>query len=363
MKRRDFIATTLAATAGLPFLSENAFAQTPTANRLPRWRGFNLLEKFIADVPGWNTAFREKDFEMMQEWGFDFARIPMSYHCWMKPADWLGKTDPQISNEKALTEIDQVVALGKQYKVHINLNLHRIQGYCVNTPPDEPLSLWKDEKALEAAVWQWQYFAKRYKGIPSEQLSFDLINEPAGVDEPAYTKVITVLVKGIREIDLDRLIIADGLQYGTLPVFGIKDLRIGQSTRGYNPMQVSHYQATWVHGIKEWEMPSWNMKIGNETWDKAKLKKDFIDPWKKLEKEGVGIHVGEWGCYKFTPHAVALHWMEDCLSLWKEAGWGWSLWNLRGDFGVLNSGRKDVKYENFKGEQLDRQMLELLKKY
>ena len=55
--------------------------------------------------------------------------------------------------------------------------------------------------------------------------------------------------------------------------------------------------------------------------------------------------------------------MEDCLSLWKEAGWGWSLWNFRGDFGILNSGRTDVQYENFKGEKLDRQMLELLRKY
>jgi len=38
--------------------------------------------------------------------------------------------------------------------------------------------------------------------------------------------------------------------------------------------------------------------------------------------------------------------MGDFLSLWKEAGWGWALWNLRGDFGILDSGRTDVKYED-----------------
>ena len=32
--------------------------------------------------------------------------------------------------------------------------------------------------------------------------------------------------------------------------------------------------------------------------------------------------------------AVVLAWMRDVLSLWKEAGWGWCLWNLRGAFGV-----------------------------
>ena len=34
-----------------------------------------------------------------------------------------------------------------------------------------------------------------------------------------------------------------------------------------------------------------------------------------------------------------------------------------GSFGVLDSGRRDVKYENYKGHKLDRKMLELLKRY
>jgi endoglucanase len=39
------------------------------------------------------------------------------------------------------------------------------------------------------------------------------------------------------------------------------------------------------------------------------------------------------------------------------------MWNLRGDFGVLDSGRQDVTYEDFKGHKLDRKMLELVRKY
>ena len=54
-----------------------------------------------------------------------------------------------------------------------------------------------------------------------------------------------------------------------------------------------------------------------------------------------------------SARAVALAWMEDCLSLWKDAGWGFALWNLRGSFGVLDSERADVEYENFKGHKLD----------
>ncbi len=68
------------------------------------------------------------------------------------------------------------------------------------------------------------------------------------------------------------------------------------------------------------------------------------------------------GCYNQTPHEVALAWLEDVFSLFNEQGWGWSLWNLQGSFGVLDSERKDVKYENYKGHKLDRKLLELLKR-
>jgi endoglucanase len=52
--------------------------------------------------------------------------------------------------------------------------------------------------------------------------------------------------------------------------------------------------------------------------------------------------------------------VRDQLDLWKEAGWGWSLWNLYGGFGILDSGRSDVEYEEFRGHKLDREMLKLL---
>jgi len=36
------------------------------------------------------------------------------------------------------------------------------------------------------------------------------------------------------------------------------------------------------------------------------------------------------------------------------------MWNLRGPFGVIDSGRSDAAYENYQGNRLDRKMLELL---
>jgi endoglucanase len=158
-----------------------------TAGRLPRWRGFNLLEKFTKRRDG-NGPFRESDFEWIAELGFNFVRLPMSYLCWTDPSDWL-----QL-REAELKHIDDAVDLGRKHGVHVNINFHRAPGYCVN-PPREPLDLWTDEKALEACAFHWGHFAKRYKGLPNSHVSFDLLNEPGVLSEDKYVRVVRRLVE------------------------------------------------------------------------------------------------------------------------------------------------------------------------
>jgi endoglucanase len=336
-----------------PAVRPDPSAAAPTlARKLPRWRGFNLLEKFNAAR---NQPFLESDFQWMAEWGFDFVRLPMDYRCWTNAAD------PYRLDEKVLTEVDQAIEFGRKHGVHVNLDLHRAPGYTVASPA-EKMNLWKDEEAQKQFDFQWAAFAKRYRGIPSARLSFDLVNEPANVDAPTYAKVARQVVAAIRAEDPERLVISDGLQYGREPVMELVDLGIAQSTRGYDPMGVSHWKASWVGG-ENWPEPQWPWKKGREILDKKWLYEDRIKPWKALEAKGVGVHVGEWGCFNKTPHPVVLRWMEDCLSLWQDAGWGWALWNLRGSFGLLDSDRADVQYEDFKGHKLDRKMLDLLRRY
>jgi len=325
-----------------------------THTRLPRWRGFNLLEKFTERH---NAPFVETDFEWMAEWGFDFVRLPLSYRCWSPgdPAHWL-----EI-DESVLVHIDRAVEVGRQHGIHVNLNLHRAPGYCVN-PPAEPLDLFSDEQALEACAHHWAHFAARYRGIPNDRLSFDLLNEPGDIPAEPYVRVVERLVSAIREQDPDRLIIADGLRWGNTPVPELARLHIAQSTRGYVPMRISHYKASWVRS-EDWDEPTWPLTVEGDSWDRERLAREMIEPWKALEAMGVGVHVGEWGAFQHTPHSVVLAWMRDQLDLWQAAGWGWAMWNLRGSFGILDSGRADVTYEDFHGHHLDRAMLELIREH
>jgi len=361
MNRRDFLGVSASAAAGLLLPSTmKATHAASTQPRIPRWRGFNLTE-LAGGQRG--ARFRESDFQWMAEWGFDFARLPCSYWAWSTKENWLAIDDT------ALQPLDEAIEFGRRYGIHLNLNLHRIPGYCVNGRELEPYLLFDSppdsmERALEAAAHHWRHLATRYKEVPEKHLSFDLFNEPPFMaDQTRYVKIARTLIAAIREISPARLIVADGADIGQTPVLGLIDEGIVQSTRGYLPKMISHYTATWVPPaeFESFEKPVWPMADRHGVlWNRDKLRTELIDKWKPLTDRGAPVHVGEWGCFNRTPHAACLGWMTDLLALWKEAGWGWSMWNLRGGFGIIDSERPDVRYEDFKGHKLDRRMLELL---
>ena len=222
--------------------------------------------------------------------------------------------------------------------------------------------------------------------------------------------MVRQIVEAIRREDPDRLIISDGLKWGTQPLVELAEMKIAHATRGYVPMELTHYRASWVHGADQFPVPKWpvvtavgmlygtskpdlqtplvidgpfdqstrlRLRVGTgcrnengrivftgaERLDRDWLKHEMIRPWREAEAKGIGVVVGEFGAFNRTSHAVTLAWMEDCLENWREAGWGWALWNFRGSFGVLDSSRKDVEYEDFHGHKLDRKMLDLLQRY
>jgi aryl-phospho-beta-D-glucosidase BglC (GH1 family) len=457
-------------------------------DKLPRWRGFNLLNRFYV---GQVQPFTETDFQIIHDLGFNFVRVPMDYRIWIRNGDWT-----QIDEHKAFDDLNRAIGWAAKYHVHVCLNFHRAPGYTVAKPP-EAKSLWADPEAQRVCALHWAAFARHYKGVPNERLSFNPFNEPDGsVSGATYARVMSVVVKAIRDEDPSRLVIADGLQWAQLPCPDLVPLHIAQSYHDYEPHTLTHYHASWMEGSDTWPVPTWPMvraysylygpdkkefqqplvmtgnfpagtrvdltvdtvsvkgrlvvradgaavldksyacppgkvrevfedaqsvvlaaptkeiALSNEEGDWLTLgalkvtvsgaeypvnldptwamkepplifqgagqrepwaSPDQVDgawlwqhddlPWQQLESQGVGVMVGEWGCYNQTPYDVTLRWMEDNLKNFQRAGWGWALWNLYGEFGILDSDRKGAVYENYRGHKLDRRMLNLLQKY
>jgi aryl-phospho-beta-D-glucosidase BglC (GH1 family) len=380
--RRAFMKTAGSAVIGLGFGMNPALSvsQTVKKNKLPRWRGFNLTDFFSPD-PGrvnGSALSTEDDLRWMSDWGFDFIRLPMAYPYYLKFDRSRDITPSGVyqTDESRLEEIDKLIFLAHKYHFHVSLCLHRAPGYCVNAGFREPFNLWVDQEALDAFCFHWEMWAKRYRNISTDKISFDLVNEPgfradmndqfskrSSVPGEIYRKVAGAAADAIRKVTPERLIVADGNDTGSTVIPEIADLGIGQSCRSYYPGIISHYKAAWA--FKDPESlpdPKWPGQVGKEYLSR-KMLEDFYKPWIEIMGQGTGVHCGECGCWNKTPHQVFLAWFEDVLDILTRNQIGYALWNLRGGFGVLDSGRTDIAYEDWYGHKLDRGMLELLKKY
>ena len=398
----------VATTAFLPWRASLSATQssssksTPPAKN-PPWYGFNLLEYFSTD-PDWmkyfpyknDGVFLEDDFRWIRDWGFNWVRLPMDYRFWTAP-------DLFAIDEKQIEPIDRAIRLGEKYGIHVNICLHRAPGLCILDTMDvkltgiqvtkEKTDVFTDPRTFDAFVHQWTYFADRYKGVPSQRLSFNLVNEPIPLPTPAeladlqkggpvttaelfdperlqrhakdYARLAKASSDAIRAHDPQRLIVTDGYPGGGAPIPDLFTTGMLQSCHTYNPIQVTHHNCEWARGILTGSepVPTWPLRgdKGKVICDRETLETTF-KPWAGLSTRGVPIHFGEMGCYKHTPPDVVLAWFADTLEVFGELNSGWALWNFRGPFGVLDTDRPGTKFENWQGHQLDRPLLTLLQK-
>lgn len=379
MERRTFIKNTTLAAAGLTLskmelLEYGKFSK----NKLPQWKGFNLLDFFSPNPKPTSKPTTEDHFKWMRDWGFDFVRIPIAYPYYLdidRSKNITPKDVYKINNE-AVDRINNLVTLAHKYNMHVSLNLHRAPGYCINAGFYEPFNLWTDEEAQKAFYFHWNMWAKLYKDVSSKKISFDLLNEPSmredmndqhskssAVPGDVYRKVAKGAAEAIRKENPHHLVIADGNNVGNSVIPEIIDLDIAQSCRGYNPGAISHYKAPWANKDPEHlPEPKWPGQVGNKYLSRTMLE-EYYKPWIELTKKGVGVHCGECGCWNKTPHDVFIAWFTDVLSILCENKIGFALWNFIGDFGIIDSGRTDVAYEDWQGHKLDRKLLNLLMKH
>ena len=401
--RREFLktaglGTAALATLGTTGLAPKSFGAAPK-NPIPRWRGFhvNMFRRpqstgagVQANAPGNAPQMQpvnlEDDFRIISDWGFDFVRLPVQYWNWIDYTDKAPKGGPLAKDlfkikESGLVPIDNAIELARKYKLHASLDMHRGPGYNFRETAlgqeNEPFSLWTDKVAQDAFVFYWDMFAKRYRGISSKELSFDLLNEPMGFVIPPksyksdltrarYQKVMTMAVEKIRETSPDRIILVEGLdKQGSADdiIYELIPLGVAQSMHGYAPGELTHYRS-WPDVNKDYlsAPPSWPAKLKDgSTYGREEMEKLYA-PWGWLITQGIGVHCGEFAPTTNIPHDVALRFLTDQLDIWKSYGIGWTYLTLRGSgfLGVMDSGYPDVTYEDFHGHKLDRQLLTLL---
>jgi aryl-phospho-beta-D-glucosidase BglC (GH1 family) len=371
--RRDIIK--LAGAAGLSLGLAGQVAASPAkvapVNALPRWRGFNL--QYLYRTGDRMLKPNEDHFRWISGWGFDFVRIPLNYRNWLQkksaPGELIKPEDAFAVDESVLALVDDAVGYAAKHGIHLCLCFHHAPGYRVGKGVREPFILWRDAAAVEAFTFHWELFARRYRGISKDHLSFNLFNEAPWPSDnfngAFYRDAITPAVKAIRRISPDRIIIADGAGAGNLCVPELIPLGVHQSVHCYIPGNLSHYRVDWMKDRTDWPEPQWPGALDDAgyRWDRSRLD-TFYSPWRDLLAQGVGVHMGETGGSHRTPAPILMGWLADVLGVCSDLKIGFALWDFLGEskFGILDSERTDVAYEDWYGHQLDRKMLELLQR-
>lgn len=236
--------------------------------------------------------------------------------------------------------------------------------------------LWTDKDAQYKYFDLWKALADELKEYPNDLVAYELLNEPVAPYASQWNSLSSQLVRELRLTEPERkLVIGSNMWQGvgtfdalTAPA---NDPNIILSFHFYNPHLFTHYQAEWA------EMKDLNVAIHYPgevitPEDYAQLsdkEKKIVDPYmgtydkgvlagmaqkaiKRAQELGLQLHCGEFGCYKKTPKADRINWMQDIISIFRENGIAYSYWDYKAGFGFCNS----------KGEVIDQEVLNLLTK-
>ena len=329
----------------------------PVVPDIGAWRGVNAVSMFYSP---WNKTedcaygrYLESEFALFEKMGLNFARLPIDYRFFLSAYDW------EHWLEDGLEKVDSAIVYGRRHGIHVNLCLYRSPGMQVYPNDDNRQTLATDPVAVEAFKRIWREFARRYKGIPNSELSFNLVNE-ATCPEADYIRVFGETVDEIHRIDPGRFIILDGNHCATVPVPHFFDVPLtGQSFRGYAPHWFTHYGT--FYGGNPPSKPHWPK--GPEDTEMQWVTKQMAEMLARQDciPKGYPVMIGEFGCYAKMDYESTLKFIDANTENWRKRGYGWAIWDYDGPFGLVDSERPDAEYIEIDGRKVDKKMLELLR--
>ena len=176
-----------------------------TQAKLPsEWKGAGLSNSKNTGTGTDCTDFRETDIKFLADNGFNFARVFFDFSTLRFP-DY--PSDGRLVNENELRDLDQLIAWGMKYGVHIQLSMCFFQDEGGNSKADGSIAANDPQWAITKDYWTM--LARRYAGIPSKYLTFDLCNEiepdPEGL---SYAKSkLKDMVASIHAADSSRVLL------------------------------------------------------------------------------------------------------------------------------------------------------------
>ncbi len=300
--------------------------------------------------------FTQQDVELIARLGggrFDHIRLPVDEEqLW----DENGDPDPEAFGllEAAL---DWCEAAG--LRVVVDLHLLRSHHFLDReTPP-----LFTDPDALAHFIDLWEQLSDRLEGRPTDQVAYELLNEPVARDPDDWNRVAHAVYHVLRAREPARVIVLGSNWFNQVQTFAQLDVPEDDDLiltfHYYKPMFITHYTAPWWEGggsyhgpihypgrpIADEDLARMDPALReliereglNRPFSRQTIVEDLAQPLAVREETGLPLYCGEFGCYSRTPTELRLAWYRDILSVFEELDIAWANWDYKGDFGIVDA--------------------------
>lgn len=319
-------------------------------------RGVNIAHWLSqSNVRGEDRAafFVEDDVKRIAEWGFDHVRIPIDEEQMFH--------EDGSKDEEAFRLLRQALDLCGTYGLRAVVDLHILRSHHFNAAVKP---LFTERAAQEAFYDCWRKISGELKDYSVSMVAYELMNEPVADDPEDWNKIANECYSAIRELEKDRVIVIGSNMWQsfstvsqlTLPE---SDPNIILSFHYYNPMLLTHYQASWMD-LKEYEGPvnypgvvvsgeelsdksDRDRELAREwidqTYDKDRFASEFSQVLEQAAKYGIPVYCGEYGCLSASNETQRYNWLKDMNETFESLGIARAVWCYRegpGGFGILS---------------------------
>lgn len=237
---------------------------------------------------------------------------------------------PGRYNEAGFARVEQLLDWYARYDLRAILDLHNALGREGGGDP----RLWQDEAYQDRFVAVWRELARRFAGHP-QVIAYEPLNEP----EPRYTddwqvrysvwnRLARRVTDAIREIDPDRTIIIDSIEYANPSALAALeptgDPNTAYSFHWYAPTAFHCQKRPWIDDRGTYHYPD---TYDGRHWDRRTIEAEWQPALDFAAAHGAPLFCGEFGCVSDTPEMEDMIWLLDVVSLLDRHRIGWTYYH------------------------------------
>ena len=294
----------------------------PSVPSIPLRRGVNLGNMLEAPNEGeWGLFVREEYFDLIQQAGFDFVRLPVRWNT------HAGQEPPYTIDPTFFARVDEVVNWTLERNLAVIVDFHHYEEM-----------MWDPWSHKDRFLGIWKQVAEHYQGYPSGVL-FELLNEPNDqLNASLWNQYLAEALAVVRESNLAREVVigpANWNAYDWVSTLDVpNDAHLIVTFHYYLPFEFTHQGAEWAgEEAQKWLGTPWEASDPQKTELTAHF--DSVAEWAQRH-HNVRILLGEFGAYSKADMDARVRWTEFVRSEAERHGFAWAYWEFASGFGVYD---------------------------